>query len=125
MACLKPSPRWQGTSLHGPVQQLAAHRFANFRLLGPSPMRISLGVLKVAIWRLGVDHIPHKMVAHLLPALRGSGVVLVLPDEPRVPSARERNRIQPGERLTITVLRCTQGGDAGFNLAYSERVFAS
>jgi hypothetical protein len=47
-----------------------------------------------------------------------SSGVNALPDEPRVPSARERNRIQPSEWLTFTVLLRTQRGDAGFNLGF-------
>jgi hypothetical protein len=40
----------------------------------------------------------------------------MLPDEPLVPSASERNRVELGERLTFAVTLSTQRGDARFNL---------
>jgi hypothetical protein len=40
----------------------------------------------------------------------------MLPDEPCVPTARERNRIQSSEWLTCAILLCAQRGNARFNL---------
>jgi hypothetical protein len=81
-------------------------------------MRVGFGVLVVAVWCLGVDHVPHEVVAHFPPPLRWAWVVLMLPDEPCVPTARERNRIQSGERLACAIFLRPQGGDARFNLGF-------
>ena len=49
----------------------------------------------------------------------------MLPDEPRVPSASERNCVELGERLAFAVPLSTQRGNARFNLGYPFRDIAS
>jgi hypothetical protein len=106
----------------GQLGNLRPHRFANLRLFRPFPVRISLRVLLVTIRCLGADHVPNEVVTHILPALGWTGIILMLPNEPCVPSARERDCVELGERLTFPVPLRAQGRNPSFNLRNELRV---
>ena len=75
-------------------------------------------VLMVAFGCLGVDHVPHEVIAHLPPTLRRPRIAFVLSNEPRIPAPCERYRVLLGERLAFTVPLCAQCCDAHFNFRF-------
>ena len=59
-----------------------------------------------------------EMLSQVPPALRRSGIVLVLLHEPVVPAASERDCVESGEWLAVPVPLGAQGRDASFNFRF-------
>jgi hypothetical protein len=101
---------------------LRPHYFPNLGLFLPFPVRIGLRVLLIAIRCLGTNHVPNEVVTHGLPALGWTRIILMLPNEPCVPTAGERDCVALGERLAFTFPLSAQDRYASFNLGNPLRV---
>ncbi|KYK43878.1 hypothetical protein A1D31_37660 [Bradyrhizobium liaoningense] len=94
------------------------HRFANFRLRSPIPVRIGPWVFLVTVRSLGADHFPYEQVAQLPPDLGRSGIILVLLHEPVVPASGKRDCVEFGERLALAIALGSQRRNARLYLHF-------